>query len=402
MTDRRLHLDPVGGISGDMFVAAMVDAWPNLKDGTLAAIRAAGLPQSVDLKVLPQKDHALTGTRFEVNTPDEAEPLEPLPFKALCGRLKGSDLLPGTRARAIDIFSRLATAEAKVHGVEKEEVTFHEVGAWDSIADIVGAAHLIESMGAARWSVNSLPLGAGRVKTAHGNLPLPAPAVVELLKGFLMHDDGLEGERVTPTGAAILCHLAPDCNGTHAPGRMTRSGTGFGTRSFPGLSNVLRVFAFENVDLPFTHEEVAVLRFEIDDQAPEDLAVGLDNLRARRGVLDIVQTPAFGKKGRMMAQIQVLARPDALEDVMAACFTETTTLGLRWEVVRRAVLDRGTDRYERDGAPVEVKYAKRPMGIITAKAEIDDVMGTAGGHARRTRRRRAAEDAVLEKRDGDD
>lgn len=402
MTDQRLHLDPLGGIAGDMFAAAMLDAWPDLKDGMLAAIRAAGLPQSVDIKVLPHKDHVLTGTRFEVKAPEEAEGLEPLPFKVLCGRLKSSDLQSGARDRAIDIFSRLAIAEAKVHGVEKEDVIFHEVGAWDSIADIVGAAHLIESVGAAHWSVSSIPLGAGRVKTAHGVLPVPVPAVTELLKGFLVHDDGLEGERVTPTGAAILSHLAPDCSGAHAPERMTRCGTGFGTRSFPGLSNVLRVLAFENADLPLAQEEVAVLRFEIDDQAPEDLAVGLDHVRARPGVLDVLQAPAFGKKGRMTAQIQVLARPDALEDIMAACFTETTTLGLRWEVVRRAVLDRGTGHHERGGAPVEVKYAKRPMGIITAKAEIDDVAAMAGGHARRTRRRRAAEDAVLGKRDADD
>lgn len=384
-----------------MFVAAMVDAWPDLKGGTLAAIRAASVPQSIELKVLPHKDHSLSGTRFEVKAPQTAERHEHHSFKELCGRLNGSNLPSATRARAIDIFARLATAEAKAHGIDKEDVAFHEVGAWDSIADVVGAAHLIEGVGAARWSVGSIPLGSGRVKAAHGILPVPAPAVTELLKGFLVHDDGLEGERVTPTGAAILGHLGPDCGGAHAPARMTRCGTGFGTRSFPGLSNVLRVLAFEGADLPLAQEEVAVLHFEIDDQAPEDLAVGLDHLRAHPGVLDVIQAPAFGKKGRMMAQIQVLARPDALENIMAVCFTETTTLGVRWDVVRRAVLERGTGSHQRGEAPVDVKYARRPRGIITAKAEIDDVAAAAGGHAGRTRRRRAAEDAILRERDAD-
>lgn len=402
MSNRRLHLDPVGGIAGDMFVAAMLDAWPDLADGTLAAIRAAGLPQSVDLSVLPHKDHALTGTRFAVKAPDDNEHHEHVPYKGLRARLTASDLPQATRARAVDIFGCLAGAEAKVHGVEPEDVTFHEVGAWDSVADVVGAAHLIEQVGDARWSVGSLPLGSGRVKSAHGLLPIPAPAVTELLQGFLVHDDGLKGERVTPTGAAILRHLEPESGGSHPPARMVQSGTGFGTRTFPGLSNVLRVLAFEELGLPLAQEEVAVLRFEIDDQSPEDLAVGLDRLRATAGVLDVLQAPAYGKKGRMTIQVQVLARRDAIESVMAACFTETTTLGVRWELARRAVLERGSRGHEADDGAVGVKYVERPGGVTTAKAEIGDVANMEGGHAARTRRRRAAEDAVLKESDDDD
>ena len=402
MTRRRLHLDPVGGIAGDMFVAAMVDAWPDFADGTLAAIRAAGLPQSVGLEVVPHKDHALTGTRFVVKEPEGEEAADHVPFKSLRARLEGSDLAAGTRARAVDIFDRLAVAEGKVHGVDKEDVTFHEVGAWDSIADVVGAAHLIEQAGAARWSVAAVPIGAGRVKSAHGMLPLPAPAVTELLEGFVVHDDGLRGERVTPTGAAILCHLEPDLGGRHRAARLTRSGTGFGTRTFPGISNVLRVLEFEALDLPLAQDEVALLRFEVDDQAPEDLAVGLDRLRALSGVVDVLQSPAFGKKGRITVQVQVLARPEALEPVMAGCFTETTTLGVRWELARRAILERGVGRHQADGDSVNVKVARRPAGAVTAKAEIDDVAGLDGGHAARSRRRHAAEDAVLNDGDDDD
>ncbi|MDP7345024.1 MAG: LarC family nickel insertion protein, partial [Alphaproteobacteria bacterium] len=331
---RRIHLDAVGGVAGDMFVAAMLDAHPGETDGALAAVRAAGLPQSVDLRVVPHQDDILTGTRFEVVLPADNGAEEHMPFRTLRARLADAELTAGTLARTQDIFARLAAAEGAVHGVAAEEVTFHEVGAWDSIADIVAAAHLIEQSGAARWSVSSLPMGAGSVKTAHGDLPLPAPAVVELLKGFSLHEDGRKGERVTPTGSAILAHLNPDNSGLHPPERLAECGIGFGTKVFAGISNVLRVLEFEGTGGGIGEDQIAVLRFEIDDQSPEDLAVGLDKLRAHDGVLDVVQSPAFGKKGRITAQVQILTRMHAREAVIAACFSETTTLGLRWEISR--------------------------------------------------------------------
>ncbi len=391
---RRIHLDAVGGVAGDMFVAAMLDAHPGETDGALAAVRAAGLPQSVDLRVVPHQDDILTGTRFEVVLPADNGAEEHMPFRTLRARLADAELTAGTLARTQDIFARLAAAEGAVHGVAAEEVTFHEVGAWDSIADIVAAAHLIEQSGAARWSVSSLPMGAGSVKTAHGDLPLPAPAVVELLKGFSLHDDGRKGERVTPTGSAILAHLNPDNSGLHPPERLAECGIGFGTKVFAGISNVLRVLEFESTGGGIGEDQIAVLRFEIDDQSPEDLAVGLDKLRAHDGVLDVVQSPAFGKKGRITAQVQILTRMHAREAVIAACFSETTTLGLRWEISRRAILE----RRQADG----VKLVRRPEGVTTAKAEMDQAAAGGGGHAGRMARRRASEDAALGESDDDD
>ncbi|HJN59473.1 MAG TPA: LarC family nickel insertion protein [Alphaproteobacteria bacterium] len=391
---RRIHLDAVGGVAGDMFVAAMLDAHPGETDGALAAVRAAGLPQSVDLRVVPHQDDILTGTRFEVVLPADNGAEEHMPFRTLRARLADAELTAGTLARTQDIFARLAAAEGAVHGVAAEEVTFHEVGAWDSIADIVAAAHLIEQSGAARWSVSSLPMGAGSVKTAHGDLPLPAPAVVELLKGFSLHEDGRKGERVTPTGSAILAHLNPDNSGLHPPERLAECGIGFGTKVFAGISNVLRVLEFEGTGGGIGEDQIAVLRFEIDDQSPEDLAVGLDKLRAHDGVLDVVQSPAFGKKGRITAQVQILTRMHAREAVIAACFSETTTLGLRWEISRRAILE----RRQADG----VKLVRRPEGVTTAKAEMDQAAAGGGGHAGRMARRRASEDAALVESDDDD
>ena len=391
---RRVHLDAVGGVAGDMFVAALLDTHPDEADGTLAAIRAAGLPQSVDLRIVAHHDHILNGTRFDVALPVEDDGEEHTHFRALRARLGAAELPGGTRDRAQDIFARLAVAEGAVHGVDPEEVTFHEVGAWDSIADIIGAAHLIDQRGDARWSISSLPTGAGRVNNAHGELPVPVPAVVKLLKGFTLHDDGRRGERITPTGAAILAHLNPEQDGVHPPERLAESGIGFGTKVFPGISNVLRVLEFESVGASIAEDQVAVLRFEIDDQSPEDLAAGLDNLRAIDGVLDVVHMPVFGKKGRIAAQIQLLARPDAREAATAACFNETTTLGLRWEICRRAVLARELVQ--------GVKLVTRPAGATTAKAEIDKVAAGDGGHTGRMARKRAVEDAALERKERND
>jgi uncharacterized protein (TIGR00299 family) protein len=398
---RHLHLEPLGGLAGDMFVAAMLNAWPDLTEGAIGAVRAAGLPQSVAVGAEPHDDGVLTGMRFVVSAPDDHEEghlHEHTRFDALQARLKESDLTGGTLDRTLDIFTHLARAEGAVHGLPVGDVTFHEVGNWDSIADIVAAAHVIEQVGAAKWSAGSLPLGAGQVKTAHGLLPVPAPAVAELLKGFEFHDDGVGGERVTPTGAAILRHLKPEAR--PAGGTLGRSGNGFGTRRLKGMSNILRVMEFEGAAVQ--SDVVGELRFEIDDQTAEDLAVGLDQLRRAPGVLDVLQWPAFGKKGRMVAQIQVLAEVSALDAVSAACFRETTTLGLRRQLVSRTILPREASKHGVGEDVVRVKAAERPGGGRTAKTEIDDVAEREGGHDARERRRAQAEQSVLKNGESDD
>jgi pyridinium-3,5-bisthiocarboxylic acid mononucleotide nickel chelatase len=388
----RIHLDPLGGIAGDMFIAALLDAWPELADGAIAAVRAAGLGDEVSLAHRRHDDGTLTGSRFEVGRP-AGSGHDHVHWRRLRERLLASALAPEVAGRAAAIFALLAEAEAEVHGRPVEEVTFHEVGAFDSVADIVAGAHLIETLGARGWSVGPLPLGSGRVRAAHGELPVPAPATVRLLRGFSCFDDGRPGERVTPTGAAILRHLAPAHGLGRAPMRLQRAGYGFGTKRFAGISNVLRVLAFDPVEAAgeAAGEQVAVIRFEVDDQAPEDLAVGLDNLRAIEGVLDVLQAPAFGKKGRLVVAVQVLARPERLDEVSRACFVETTTLGLRWTIEARRVLA----RREVSKAGVRVKLATRPGGGRSAKAESDDLRAGAGFAGRR-RRRLEAEHAALE------
>jgi hypothetical protein len=403
-----IHLDALGGIAGDMFIAALLDAFPDLREGMLAAIRAAGLPPEVSCSVVEHRDHALTGLRFLVEEKWREAPSASrkhvlpahhraeTPFARIRESLESSALAPEVKRRAIAIFSLLAQVEGEIHGMPADQVTFHELGSWDSIADVVGAAALISALPGATWSVSALPLGRGRAKTAHGLLPVPSPAASRLLEGFELIDDGLASERVTPTGAAILKHLGATQTADRTPRRLLRSGYGFGTKVFPGISNVLRVLAFEDAKPQAGSERVALIAFEVDDQSPEDLALALDHLRAHPAVIDVLQMPAFGKKGRMTAHIQVLAQPEGVEQLIEACFSETATLGLRTQIVERRVLPRRHETVEVDGRRLRVKVAERP-GNATVKVESDDLRTVRGGRAARDRVRRKGEAEGLKK-----
>lgn len=406
-----IHLDAIGGVAGDMFLAAVVDAMPELEQPILAAQRAAGLPPEVHCRFLAHRDDILTGRRFEVDDPHERAHRhahahgqhhhhDATQFARIRAQLQAADLDADVRARAIDMFTRLARVEGEVHGVPADEVGFHELGGWDSIVDIVGAAAAITQLRAG-WSVSALPLGRGRVKTAHGWIPMPAPATARLLEGFDFIDDGLDGERVTPTGAAILSHLGARQSMNRVRRRLRASGCGFGTRTFPGLSNVLRLMVFEEAaartEPTAGTDEVAVLAFEVDDQSPEDLAIGLDRLRAVDGVLDVMQMPAFGKKGRIGMHVQVLAAPLAAEDVLRAIFLETSTLGVRRQAAERRILSREQVEVRLGEHTLRLKVASRE-NEVTAKVESDDLRAVAGGRAARERVRRAAENG--ESKDG--
>ncbi len=390
---RHIHLDPLGGMAGDMFVAAILDAFPEHREAATAAARSLA---GVGCRLLAHGDGTLTGSRFVVDAgaPDHApHHHDHTHWEDIRARLEASDLPAQACRHAIGIFTVLAEAEARVHGVAPDDVVFHEVGAAASIADIVAAAWLIAAIGPASWSVSPLPLGSGQVRTAHGPMPVPAPATALLLEGFATHDDGVAGERVTPTGAAILRHLA--CHtGRRLPGTLRQSGFGFGTRRLPGISNCLRVLVLdtapsENTATSETYRELAVICFEVDDQSGEELAAGLDALRVTEGVHDVLQMAALGKKGRFAVHVQVLTRPDTLDAVIEACFRETTTIGLRTHLVQGRALPRRFAEVAVDGRAVRVKLVERPGGI-TGKAEADHLLPVSA-HAARTRLRREAE-----------
>lgn len=420
-----LHLDPVGGMAGDMFIAALLDTFPQFIPETVTAIESAGLPSTVILSVIDHQDHVLAGRRFVVAGPGleqgsthnhSEHPAhdhhtgehchDHVTFANVRDNLMNSMLTQAVKLRALDIFSLLAQAEAIVHGSTPDSVTFHEVGAWDSIADIVGAAFLIETLTelyasqGLSWSVAPLPLGSGWVNSAHGLMPVPAPATALLLRGMVTHCDGLQGERITPTGAAILRYLQCDVSIGSQARRLSFTGIGFGTKSFPGISNVLRILAFDDASDSHTKlavDNVAQLSFDIDDQSPEDLAVGLENIRKSPGVLDVIQFPSLGKKNRMASHIQILVRPASCEPIVESCFAETTTIGVRIQLLERYVLGREISTVDVNGCPQRVKSVFRPGGVVTTKAEMDDLATNASTHIDRQSLRLMAERGMPDK-----
>lgn len=389
-----LHLDPVGGVAGDMFAAALVGLDPDLGVGLVDLLRSAGLHDDVAVAFVDHTDDVFVGRRFVVTDPRERDRLVPgrfvlqtpakahghTPFQDILRALEQSALTPSAKARATDIYRLLAEAEASVHGMSLDEVAFHEVGAQDSVADVVAAAVLLDRLekkhGSLTASTSSLPLGGGRVRTAHGELPVPAPATLRLLEGLTVHDDQRLGERVTPTGAAIVRHLRTT---TRKSGVVVGSGVGFGTKVFAGLSNILRLTLTRDAaptsattpPTAWTEAPLLIVSAEIDDMTAEELAVAADRLRACAGVVDVCFTAISMKKGRLATRLQVMVNDLAVADaVVAAVFDQTSTLGVRKEQVTRCELRRELTAKE----GVRKKTAQRPAGT-TAKVDVDDLEG---------------------------
>ncbi|EWY41164.1 hypothetical protein N825_31385 [Skermanella stibiiresistens SB22] len=371
MSPRHIHLDVVGGIAGDMFVAALVDAMPDLQRRVLEDASAV-LPGGTGAPVFSRgasggvavSRFGLEGGHGHHHDHDHGHDGSGR-FRHMVELIRGVRLSDGTADHAVAILTLLAEVEAAIHGVAVEDVHFHEIGDWDSLMDVVAAGSIIAALDAT-WSASDLPLGGGRVRTAHGVLPVPAPATTRLLTGFEWRDDGLPGERVTPTGAAILRHLVQG-DGATKGGRLEASGSGAGTRDLPGMPNILRALVFDTATMG-DRETVEVVSFDIDDMTGEEIGVAADRLRACDGVLDLALASVIGKKGRPMTEFRLLVCPDALPSIQERCFLETSTIGLRWRTERRAVLPR-----QIDGASVLVKRVDRPDGTVTGKAESDDL-----------------------------
>lgn len=399
---RRIHLDVLGGIAGDMFTASLLDLFPEWSEGCFAAIKQVAPAIPFDLQLLPHNDGVFQGRRFRVSLSDAHEHTHHnhghvhrswADIKQLILIAKIDDV---TRNNAIGIFALLAEAEAACHGVAVVDVHFHEVGAWDSIADIVAAAYLIGKLSDCYWTMGALPTGRGTVKSDHGLLPVPVPAVVRLLKGYLFSDDGIGGERITPTGAAILKFLNPSQSDSAMEGYaiLASSGLGFGTKKLDGVSNVVRAVVYENDPNAikcYQIGDILTIRFDIDDQSPEDLAVGLDNIRKLPDVVDVSIAMGIGKKGRFVSFVTVLALPNGKDAVLQACFRETTTAGLRFSLEKRAMLFR--EALETPNGR-RVKTVQRTEGL-TAKVEMDDIATLEGGHSERQSVRIAEENFAL-------
>jgi len=412
-----IHLDLVGGLAGDMFVAAMIDALPALKApvlAELAAVQPAGAPGPGFRET---SSGGLRAQCFGLASASSGAPYRAASarrggagagvvaarehagtaYTVLRRRLAEAPLTAPTREHALALLALLADAEARVHGIPVDAVHFHELADWDSLLDVVAAGCIAAELDGARWTASALPLGGGTVHTAHGLLPVPAPATSLLLTGYPWHDDGIGGERVTPTGAAILRHLVPAarCGTRREAGRLASVGSGAGTRTLPGLPNIVRALVLELARPDDADADmVTVLEFDVDDMTGEEIAVAADRLRLEPGAIDVSIGTRHGKKGRPLAAFRLLVQPSAADAVARACCTETSTLGLRWRDERRRVLRRTEVASTVDGSRVNVKVAVRPGGERTAKAAQDEVDSTRGLGARRRARATAERNAL--------
>ena len=424
-----IHLDLVGGLAGDMFVAAMVDALPALEARVLEALAAAQPRGAPAAHFFAATSGGLRAKRFGVDAAAQTLRYRSTarkgatdiarvmpgpggtPYTALRDHIAAAPLSTATRTHALQLLTSLARAEAEVHGVALDDVHFHELADWDSLMDLVAAGCIAANLQGARWSASAPPLGSGLVRTAHGMLPVPTPATAALLTGYPWRDDGIAGERVTPTGAAILRHLVDpaQCGTSRCEGTLLATGYGSGTRALAGMPNVVRALVIE---LPAAaagrdasdgssfaeRDRVCTLTFDVDDMTGEEIAVAADHLRGTAGVIDVTIGTRFGKKGRAVADFRVLARSAALHDVARACFSETSTLGLRVREEERLLLRRTELVEDAEGRSLRVKVADRPGGARTAKTDSDDVAGDRGLRVRRAARGGAAQRALKRQR----
>lgn len=290
------------------------------------------------------------------------------PYRDIRALIETSGLDLGVKDLALRIFAKLAVAEAEVHGVAIDDVTFHEVGAIDSIVDIVGAAIGFDWIGADRYFVSPLPLGSGLVRSQHGPIPVPGPATIALLRGFETRPGEGVGEMVTPTGAAIIAALAEA--GAAPPFRVVNVGHGSGQRELADRPNLLRLVVGE-VGIATDHDRIVVIETNIDDLNPEIYDYVAERLFAA-GARDVFLTPVQMKKGRPGVVLTVLASPTDREALTGIVLRETSAIGVRYREVDRIVLPRRSETVETPYGAVRLKVATTDDGIENVAPEHDD------------------------------
>lgn len=376
-------IDASSGVAGDMLLGALLDAGADL-DVVRAAV-AAVLPGAVEVSAAPVTRSGLAATlaRVTPTTPDQ-------PHRAwsdLRALLEEAGLAEPVRDLALSAFAVLADAEASAHGVPRDDVHFHEVGAWDSVADVVGVAAAMHDLqvGAGCVSVTEVGLGGGAVRTTHGRLPVPVPAVLGVLsRGTLRaaEDEDLVGECATPTGVALLHaltsrSLAPVPSRVPA-GRVHRIGVGAGSRDTPGRPNVTRVVLHDPAPASSDSgggavvETLVELAATVDDLDPRVWPTVLE-VALEHSALDAWLVPVLMKKGRPGHVVHVLARPADRAQLAEILVRHTSTLGVRWHEVSRAALRREWRDVTVVGGTVRVKLGLAPDGrILTATPELED------------------------------
>lgn len=360
---RIAYLDCVGGLAGDMLVAALLDAGGDV-DLLRALPAQLGLGR-VEVSVDRVERQGVGALHVAFEASDDAGHRDWSSIRML---LDGAELPYHVRARSIAVFARLAEAEGRVHRIPADDVHFHELGAVDTLMDICGAVVLLDAFGVEEVTCSPLPIARGLVDTAHGRLPLPAPATAELLRGAAVYGVPSGGELVTPTGAALAAELVSRF-GELPPLTFEAFGTGAGSRELEDRPNVVRVLLGRSTMVP--NGEVVVLETNLDDLNPELVP---DAIRAcySAGALDVWTVAAQMKKGRPGLVLSALARPSEEQAVARAILEETSALGLRVSRLARYELEREERLVEIDGGTVRVKVGRLDGRVVNVAPEHDD------------------------------
>jgi pyridinium-3,5-bisthiocarboxylic acid mononucleotide nickel chelatase len=379
---RTLYFDCFAGASGDMILGALVDLGLPLDElrralGSLALdecdiavdrVTRGGIG-AAKFKVIERGEQAHDGEHRGAAGHAHGHRHGHRTLVEILSLIERSALPAASRARAIGLFRRLAEVEAGIHQMPVEQVHLHEVGALDSIVDIVGGVFALDWFAAERVVSSPLNVGRGTVRTAHGVLPVPAPATAQLLQGTPVYASGPEMELVTPTGALLVTGYATEYGPLPAM-RLERVGYGAGDRDPRERANVLRVFLGE-ADAGGTTERVVVAQCEIDDMNPQIFGAVMEQLLAE-GALDVFYAPVQMKKNRPATLVTVIARPSDLERVKAVLFRETTTIGLRYQEMSRERLERETVTVATPLGAVRLKVAHRHGRVMNVAPEFDD------------------------------
>lgn len=362
---RILYFDAFAGVSGDMTVGALLSLGLPL-DAVRDALAELDLGD-YELLAFPREVSGISASKFQVSLPPHA-PHTHRSFRDIRSMIERARLHPSVQQTALDIFHRLAVAEARVHGVIPDDVTFHEVGAVDSIVDIVSTAVGLHHFQIEAGYVSKLPLGKGVIRAQHGALPVPGPATLELLRGFPVCFGEGEGELVTPTGAAIVATVCKP--GPPPPLTVCGIGYGAGDRQWTDRPNLLRLVLAEPAPMPL-EDELLVVETNIDDMPPEWFDWIFERL-FRAGARDVWLSAAQMKKNRPAVVLHALVDSAQHANVVRTMLDETTSLGVRSYPVRRHTLVREERTVETPYGTVRIKAARMPDGHWNLAPEYDD------------------------------